>query len=214
MDIRKTEVNYVAGDLLHGNGYSIEDALGRNANLNLPATGSGASLSASKTIGVSDVHPTIESVEADLPAGEYGSGDEANFILTFDREISVAGIPKLPLNIRSSRAAIFVDGSGTKRLKFLFKVLPGDDVERLDISECTGAELLLGSGDSIVLLINAPRASPLPANTKIEGRTIYQRIAIDTTPPYVKGITPQASTTPSGTYTVGDKLFFEVIRKY
>jgi hypothetical protein len=207
----QSEVKYVSGDSLHGNGYSIEDAFGRNANLNLPATGSNASLSASKKIGVSDLQPTIESVVADLPAGEYGSGDEANFILTFDREVSVTGIPKLPLNVRSSRAAIFVDGSGTKSLKFLFKFLPGDDVERIDVSESTGAELLLELGDSIALQINAPGASPLPADLKIEGLTIDQHIAIDTTPPYVKGITPQASTTPSGTYTVGDKLFFEVL---
>ena len=207
----QTEVNYVARNSLHGNGYSIEDAFGRNANLNLPATGSSASLSASKPIGVSDVQPTIESVEADLPPGEYGSGDEANFILTFDREVSVTGIPKLPLNVRSLRAAIFVDGSGTKSLKFLFKVLPGDNVERLDVSESTGAELLLGLGDSIALLINSPGASPLIADPKIEGLTIDQHIAIDTTPPYIKSIMPQASTTPSGTYTVGDKLFFEVL---
>jgi hypothetical protein len=203
----QTEVNYVAGDSLQSNYYSIEDAFGRNANLNLPATGS--SLSASKTIGVSDVQPRIDSVEADLPAGEYGSGDEVNFILTFDREVAVTGIPKLPLNVRSF-AAIYVDGSGTKSLRFLFKALPGDDVERLNVSESTDAELLLGLGDSIALLINAPGDAPLLADPSIEGLSIEQHIAIDTNPPRVTSIIPQASTTPSGTYTVGDKLFFEV----
>lgn len=205
----QTEVNYLTNNSLYGNGYSIEDAFGRNANLNLPATGSSASLSASKSIGVSDAQPTIERVEVDLPTGEYGSGDEVNFILTFDREVVVTGIPKLPLNVRSPRAAIFVDGSGTTSLKFLFKVLPGDDVERLNVSESTGAELLFAPGDSIALLTNAPGASPISVDPNIEGLSIDQHIVIDTAPPYVTSITPQASTT-NGTYTVGDRLFFEV----
>lgn len=209
----QTELDYLSIDSLHANDYSIEDAFGRSANLDLPATGSSSSLPASQVIGISDSRPIVESITADLPMGDYSVGDEVSFSVAFDREVEVTGNPRLPLNLHSSRTATYVDGSSTKSLVFNFVVLQGDDTARLDISETMGAELLFPTfDDSILLLVNGPGPSPIQADPKISGISlpVDQTIAIDTTPPYVTSITPQDSTTPNGVYAVGDTVFLEV----
>ena len=216
----QTELDYVSNFSLYANGYSIEDAFGRSANLDLPPAGSGSSLSASKTIGISDIQPTIESITADLPTGEYGEGEEIHFFVAFDREVAVTGTPELPLNIQScdestctTRTAAYVSGSATKTLTFNFIIRSGDDTTRLDISETIGAELLFPTlEDSISLLTNSPGTSPIQVDGTIEGMSlpIDLDISIDTTPPVVMSITPQTSTTPNGMYAVGDTLFFEI----
>lgn len=133
-----------------------------------------------------------------------------NFIVSFDREVVVTGNPILPLTVQ--RPAVYVDGADTKSLGFNSEILQGDGAsERLDISESIGAELLFPTlDDSVSLLINAPRTSPIKVDPKTVSLPSDQIISIDTTPPSVVSITPQDSTTPSGTYAVGDTLFFEV----
>lgn len=327
------ELDYLASDSFHVKGFSIEDAFGRSASLNLPAIGSGSSLSASKSIEVSYSRPIIESVSANLSTGEYGAGEEVDFVVTFDREVAVSGTPALPLNVQSSifvidistadavlpgsffnivyegktskpipwdasasdvkdaveslssttgdacvsrapslsaagfrwairftdmsdassmqvdggglafsgnsgsivsqvtvtnevlsgwvvddgdastcstRTAPYVGGSSTDSLTFKFVILPGDSSTRLDIF---GAEIIYPTAeDSISLRINGPETSLIQADPGIEGVSIStdQVISVDTTPPSVVSITPQGSTTPDGTYAVGDTLYFEV----
>ena len=93
----QAKLDYLASDSFHSNDFSVEDALGRSVNLSLPSKGSGSSLIASKSLGISDAKPTIESIAADVVTGtgEYGAGREVNFVVTFDREIDVMGSPEL-----------------------------------------------------------------------------------------------------------------------
>lgn len=84
-------VDYLSVGALQPNDYSVVDAFGRCANLTLPPLGSESSLSGSKTMSVSDNSPSITSIDADLPAGEYvfGAGHVVDFTLSFDREVSL-----------------------------------------------------------------------------------------------------------------------------
>lgn len=87
----QTELDYASSVALQTSDYSIEDAFGRSAVLTLPDIGSGASLSASKTIAVSDSSPSIISIDAEIiPEGvnEIGAGHVVDFLLSFDREVS------------------------------------------------------------------------------------------------------------------------------
>ncbi len=329
------ELDYSAIDALQCNDYTIEDAFGRSANLILPVSGSSRSLSASKSIRISDNPPVIEHIAVDLPAGEYGAGEEVNFIVTFDRHVAVTGNPGLPLNVQSSvlvleilaiqdellpesyfsilyrgersrripsnasamemkdavesllsiggdvcvsrspsqtavgfrwairfmgandfiidmqvddsglavedfsintnilntnsalidwnvddgdarmcttRAAFYVNGSGTKSLRFSFSLLPGDYTAKLDRSEIAGAEVFYSNDEDYVsLMTNSYGSASIQADLGLEAITVDNHVAINTAPPVVIRISPQESSTPNGTYAVGDILFFEVV---
>lgn len=208
------ELDYLTSETsLVPNDCTIEDAFGRNASLVLPSLGLGSSLSASKKIEISDKRPTIESIDVDVPSGEYGAGQLINFAVSFDREVIVSGNPRLPLN--APMPATYTHGSGTTTLHFEFRVIEGDNLDRLDVSQQTDASILLPlpHDDTITLLTNGQTPSPVIADPMFEGITIPQSldIAIYTTPPTVISISPQALTTPDGIYAVGDTVTFEVI---
>lgn len=206
LDYLTTETSLVPND------YTVEDAFGRDANLDLPSLGLGSSLSTSKKIEISDKRPTIQSIDVDVPSGEYGAGQIINFSVLFDREIIVSGKPRLPLN--APVPATYTHGSGTTTLHFQFRVIEGDNLDRLDVSQQTDASILLPlpHDDMITLLTNGQSPSPVLADPMFGEITIPQNldIKIDTTPPTVISISPQASTTPAGTYAVGDTMTLEV----
>ena len=83
------ELDYTSVNALQLNDYIVEDAFGRSADITLPFVGGGSSLSNSKAISISDSHPTIISIEADLPNGdfEFGAGHVVDVIVSFDREV-------------------------------------------------------------------------------------------------------------------------------
>lgn len=325
----QVELDYPTIDAVRCNSFDVVDAFGRSADMILPASGSSTSLSASKSIGISDSPPTIESIAVDLPAGEYGAGEEVDFIVTFDRYVAVTGHPGLPLNIQSSilvieilsenerpsffnilyrgkrsrripsnasafeievaltsllsvggkvcvsrspslsaigfrwairfmsvndfiqdvrvddselaisitttilttnsalldwsvddgdttmcttRAASYVDGSGTKTLRFSFITLQGDNADLLGIHDIVEANLLYSNiEDSVFLMTNSFGIAAIQVDPKLDEFTVQNHVAIKTSPPVVMSITPQESSTPDGTYAVGDTLFFEVI---
>jgi hypothetical protein len=130
----------------------------------------------------------------------------------FDREVIVHGVPLLPLNARLP--ATYTHGSGTRTLHFEFRVIEGDSLDRLDVSNEPDASLILPSphDDTITLLTNGASSSPVTADSALRGIFISygHDISIDTTPPSVTSISPQASTTPDGMYAVGDVLTFQV----
>ena len=129
----QAELDYLSSDSsLLANDYSIEDAFGRSADLNLPATGSSSSLSASKTIDISDDRPIVESIIADLPTGEYGAGDEVKFIVNLDRLVVVQGSPGLPLNVQSSIAVVDISTTDVILPVSYFNVIyKGEKSERI-----------------------------------------------------------------------------------
>jgi hypothetical protein len=111
----------------------------------------------------------------------------------------------------TTRTASYVDGSGNKSLRFTFGVLPGDDIEKLDISRIVGAQLMYSnSEDSVFLRTNSLRKASIQADPKLGSISVEKHITINTAPPVVTSIIPQESSTPNGIYAVGDTLFFEV----
>mmetsp|Transcript_9659 Transcript_9659/g.20406 ORF Transcript_9659/g.20406 Transcript_9659/m.20406 type:complete len:534 (+) Transcript_9659:665-2266(+) len=166
----QTGLNYLSsGSSLLANDYSIEDAFGRNVDLTLPATGSSSALLASKMIDISDFRPTVESVTADLPTGEYGAGDEVNFIVNFDRHVDVTAsdLSKqiqgvgLPLNVQSSIAVVDTSTTDSILPGSYFNVLyKGETTERIpwnaSASEVEHALELLPSITGDVCVSRAP----------------------------------------------------------
>jgi hypothetical protein len=90
----QTELDYQSEYAFQSGDYSVEDAFGRAVSLNLPALGSGFSMTGSKVVGVSDSRPSITDITADLSSGEYeiGAGHVLDFILSFDREVRAFGV--------------------------------------------------------------------------------------------------------------------------
>lgn len=83
-------LDYSSINSLLANDYLVKDAFGRILNLELPALESKSSLSGSKSISISNSRPIVQMIVADLPTGEYGAGEEVNFVVSFDREVSAS----------------------------------------------------------------------------------------------------------------------------
>mmetsp|Transcript_17452 Transcript_17452/g.34826 ORF Transcript_17452/g.34826 Transcript_17452/m.34826 type:complete len:183 (+) Transcript_17452:313-861(+) len=111
--------------------------------------------------------------------------------------------------------ATYTHGSGTATLHFEFRVIEGDNLDRLDVSTQADASLMLPlpHDDTITLLTNGDSSSPVTADLAYGAISLPDilEIAIDTTPPTVISISPQALTAPDGTSAVGDVLTFQVI---
>ncbi len=129
----------------------------------------------------------------------------------FENWVSIEG----DADMCTTSTAKFVGGSGTKDLIFRYQFLQGDSAERLNVNQSIGARIRYPTiGDGISLLRNSARTSSMALidpSIDSKGIELTNRIQIDTARPSVVGIRPQLSTTPDGTYTAGDTLFFEVI---
>lgn len=91
----------------------------------------------------------------------------------------------------------------------MYHVLGGDETERLDVFDTV---LLLPRSDDSLILFTNTGSSTVSADLSIKGLGLDSEVSIgiNTLPPTVLAIEPQLSTTPDGTYAVGDTLYFEV----
>ena len=114
------------------------------------------------------------------------------------------------IDICAVRSATYINGSGTKSLRFRFQVLHGDDSDRLEVAD--EAQLILSNTDSISLLVNGPEQSSILADISLDGKSFNpgHSLNVNTDRPRVTSVIPQTSTTVDGQYTVGDVLYFEV----
>ena len=74
----------------------------------------------------------IVAVNSSNPDGKYVEGDNVSFELEYKEAVNVIGFPKLEVDLRlktSNRYAVYVNGSGTKKLTFNYTV------EQYDVSD-------------------------------------------------------------------------------
>ena len=209
-------LNYRSMESLQSNDYSINDAFGRHVSLSLPSKMSGLSLGASRSIEVNSSPAFISSIFPSLDESfyEFGTGQEINFQVLFNREVSVLGSPRLPLQLNSkSRNAIYAGGNGTSTLTFVYVVQDGDAAVELDVDASENATVVLLSTSDAIHSKNSGNSSLLtPAYLGLQHikRPNSVNITIDTQSPRVVAVAPQTDTTPDGVYTIGDTVFLEV----
>ncbi len=180
------------------NGGTIEDTIGNNVDLTLPAPGTSGALGVNKSIVIDTTSPTVTNVSSTTANGTYGVGGVVTVTVSFSEAVNVTGTPQLALN--SGGTASYSSGSGTGTLAFTYTVASGENANALD-EGFTGALSLNGGtihdpiGNAATLTLPAPGGSgSLGAN---------KDIVIDTTPPVVTGV---SSTLANGSYTVGQSV--------
>lgn len=195
-----TDFDYTSTTALTGNGGSITDNGGNNADTTLPAPGTPNSLGSEKTIIVDGDPAYIANVTSSTPNGHYKSGNFITVRLEFDQTVQVSGRPLLELETGNTDTKVrFATGSGTS-YSFIYKVGSGDATLDLDY---TSSSALTPNGGSFVDQngIAIDWTLPKPGATGSLGSN--KNIVIDNTPPQVTNVT---STTPNGSYTVGDDI--------
>lgn len=139
-------------------------------------------------------------------------GDDITLEVEFDASVAVSGIPVLLLNAGTQARAIYVSGSGTPILQFVYKVAVGDSTLWLDYTDqnalrrgvieatASAANQLSARGS-----INAASSSPtLAANLDLPSPgaasslsgPMKTRIAIDSSIPSIVNIQPHATSSP------------------
>lgn len=133
------------------NAGTIKDSVGNSANLDITAFVAGA-VAYSSSVKINGQLPSVISVTAP-PNATYTSADNLDFILEFDREVVVSGIPYLLLTIGSTqRQAQYVSGDGSRELIFRYTAIPGDvDLDGIQLQ----AQIYQNAGDIVDYLAPA-----------------------------------------------------------
>ena len=110
-----------------GNGTLTFTGSASGTDQNSGAAVSSGSSTTTPAITVDNTAPTISSVTG--PAnGTYGVGQNLNFTVNYDDNVTVTGTPGIPLTIGATgRTASYVSGSGTSALVFRYTVQAGDN---------------------------------------------------------------------------------------
>ncbi|HEU4554080.1 MAG TPA: Ig-like domain-containing protein, partial [Chitinophaga sp.] len=170
------------------NGGTIKDQAGNNANLTLNNIGN------TSLVKVDAVGPVVTSV--DVPAaGTYIIGNQLNFIVNFDENVTVTGAPSFPVTIGSSTvAADYVSGSGSDALLFRYTVQAGDNdndgIAAGSAIALNGGTLKDGVDNNATLTLNSiGNTSAVLVNTKQPVPTITSATPSPVTGPFVITIT-------------------------
>lgn len=104
---------------------AIEDAVGNNANLDFSGL-TAAVITYSSAVRINGLYPYVANVAVPA-AGTYSANDNLDFVLEFDRAVTVSGVPYIDVVIGSNtRQAQYVSGSGTEFITFRYTAIPGD----------------------------------------------------------------------------------------
>ncbi|MFX1557910.1 MAG: Ig-like domain-containing protein, partial [Promethearchaeota archaeon] len=156
------DLDYNATDALSLNGGVINDTVGNNADLILPAPGTPGSLGDNKEIIIDTIAPTIINVSSTRPDGTYGEGEIINIIINFSESVYVTGTPQLTLETGDVDAVVdYSSGSGTNILIFTYTVASGHYSEDLDYKSANALSLNGGSikdsgGNDAILTLPTP----------------------------------------------------------
>jgi len=154
-------LDYVSTAALDLNGDSIQDALGNNAVLTLPAPGAPGSLGANNNIQVVTA-PRIVQVSSPDPAGLYTAGDTVRIRVLFNNQITVASgpAPRLQLNTSPTTAVAtfgrYINLIGipstipTNMLEFDYVVQPNDTTNGGFLNYVSQGSLILGAGVNFI----------------------------------------------------------------
>ncbi|WP_026600982.1 autotransporter-associated beta strand repeat-containing protein [Methylomonas sp. 11b] len=137
------------------------------------------------------VNPSVTGVSATTADGSYNAGDTVTITVTFDRSVTVTGVPTLTLN--TGQTATYAGGSGGTTLSFSYTVQAGDTSADLDYGSTSSLALnggaILDSSTSLAAVLTL--ASPGAANSLGANKDIV----VDTTAPAAPGL---ALTSDSG----------------
>lgn len=162
------------------NGGALHDAAGNPASLSLAVAGS------TDGVLVDTAAPAATSV--DVPDnGIYKAGDILNFAVHYNEKVTVTGgTPFLPVTIGSTAVhAVYVSGSGTNALLFLYEVQAGDhDADGIQAGSALGlngaavqdaagnaAELNLTTGSTSGVLVDT--SAPSVSSVQVPGNGYY-----------------------------------------
>lgn len=116
------------------NGGTIKDAVGNDATLSFAAY-TAAQITYSNNIHISGAYPFV--IDTIFPVNKtYLAAEDLDFVLIFDRQVTVSGLPYLNVTIGSNvRQAQYVSGSGTEQITFRYTSVPGDvDSDGIDVA--------------------------------------------------------------------------------
>lgn len=203
------------------NGASLEDSLGQLPDYTLfPRSNDPRSLSYNKDIKIDTTPPSVVSVTAETPSGEYGVGQRLLIQVVFTTSVSVVApaatsVPVLYLRSdelhflsASVNPATYISGSGTRVLTFEYIASELDFCEKLEYFNENSLALLGGSKilrSATFLTTDALLTLPPPKSPySLSGN---RAIAIKPTQPRVLQVTAVEA---GGTYRPGDKLTLQV----
>ncbi|DAZ96211.1 TPA: hypothetical protein N0F65_012573 [Lagenidium giganteum] len=192
--------------------YPTQDAL-----LTLPNPRSAGSLSSNRVIGIKPTQPRVVQVTSSNADGTYSPGDSLLIQVTFTLPVMVFGVPVILLQTnRPGAQAVYVSGSGSLTITFQYDVQPGDSTPDLAVVDDRNGDLGLTYVLSLQLVndaqIKRKSTNPvtdavvaLPAPGQPGSLSVLKAIVLDSTRPQIISV---RSTTPDGTYDVGDTIEF------
>ncbi|TMW65914.1 hypothetical protein Poli38472_003679 [Pythium oligandrum] len=150
----------------------------------------------------------VDSIAVDVASGEvYSPGQRIVLSVQFTAAVIVQGLPRLKLNANAlpPTYATYLDGSGTKILRFEYIVVAGDSVAVLDAASQRALELPDGAMITDTKGIYVPLR--LGAMYQPGSLSFSYRIEISSIPPRVERV---YAVTRDGTYAVGDDIVVAV----
>ncbi len=194
------DLDYASTAALALNGGSIQDTVGNDADLTLPATGTDGL--AATHIVIDTTPPAATAVSSTQSAGVYGAGTTIPITVSFGEVVNVTGTPQLTLN--DGAVVDYASGSGTTALTFNYTVAAGENTQQLDYVSAdaltlNGGTIQDATGNAATLTLSTP-------GTGIDS-LIAQNIVIDTTP---RTVTAVSTSKPSGTYGPGTSIQISV----
>ena len=190
-------------------GATIEDSVGNDARLTLPAPGSDGLLAGQNDRLVVDGRaPEVLSVASPNASNTYGPTSIINIAVTFDEDVTVTGTPRIKLETGTTdRYANYTAPASTATvLAFTYQVAPGDVSADLDYHTDAVIELNGGTirddpaGNNAVLSLPAPGTDGL-----LSGQA--NRLVVDGVRPAVVSV---SSPNGTGTYYPNDLIHVHV----
>jgi len=166
----------IAVTTLSANGGSLRDAATNDANLTLNSVGS------TTGVLVDAVAPTVTSVG--VPAnGYYQTGQNLDFTVNFNENVTVTGTPTIPVTIGSSTVnAGYISGSGTGALVFRYTVQAGEqDLDGISVGSAialSGGTIQDAATNNAVLTLNS-----IGSTANVFVYSIVPGVTISTTAP-------------------------------
>ena len=190
-----------------GEGASIRDAAGNNANRTLPPPGGGL-LAGPDRIEIDAEGAGVQRVTSDKPDGAYMAGEAIDIKVVFSEEVAVTGTPLLALETGDiDRQARYNGDAGySETLTFLYTVQPGDNSEDLNYNG-TNALTLNGSSSTIQDRLGNAAALDLPGIALDASLAGSKSIVIDTLAPAAESA---ASLNRTGAYMKGERMAINV----
>lgn len=188
----------------------IRDGDNHTVSLVLPS----ASISSLVTIVIDTDPPILKGMAMQLPAGEYGAGEQLVFNLTYNYPVVVRGHPYFFLNSGDSNsnqpiANYTHQSDNLKTLYFVYRVRQGDASTQLSVYN---KDIQLPHADCVIwrnatTLIG--RASLVLGGVAAAFRK-NQPTVIDTTPPILDTTYGVQTTHPNGIYYPGEIIYFTI----